>query len=495
MLFVAWLDKSAYLFGLLIFGAPMTIKGARALAPTLLSISAAVAIASLVVSELPEAAKAQMTEESAPPHPSTEAPAVDPTAALQQKRNETRAELEVLSKTMSLSTEKTTEIERSIANIKKTSVDVRQALIDSAARRKDLQGKTLASEQKIAGFKVKEDGIRTALRGRRGVLAEVLAALERMGRSPPPALLVTPEDALGSVRSAILLGAVVPGMRAEADRLVADLQSLAALQVAAMKEKDAATQTIAAGIEEERRMNLLLAENDKLSAQNQKDLQAERSRSQELAGRATSMQDLIQSLEGQIASVRQGIDQARAEEERRRQLSDADREKAQQLAQSGVPDKNRIAPAYAFSSLKQKLDLPVAGDVLRVFGDPDGTGHPARGVTVASNPGSVVTAPADGLVVFAGAFRSYGQMIILNTGDGYHVVLAGMDVVNARQGKFVFSGEPIAVMGEKRVASATALALETDRPTLYIEFRKDGTPVDSKTWWAVKEPGRARNDS
>ena len=56
-------------------------------------------------------------------------------------------------------------------------------------------------------------------------------------------------------------------------------------------------------------------------------------------------------------------------------------------------------------------------------------------------------------------------------------------------------GEPIAAMGEKRVASATALALETDRPTLYIEFRKDGTPVDSKPWWASKETGRARNDS
>lgn len=176
-------------------------------------------------------------------------------------------------------------------------------------------------------------------------------------------------------------------------------------------------------------------------------------------------------------------------------LSEAERERAKRLAESGVPDKNRIAPAYAFSSLKQKLELPVAGDVLRWFGDADGTGHTARGLTIASNPDAVVTAPADGLVVFAGAFRSYGQTIILNAGDGYHLVLTGMDEVNARQGKFVFAGEPIAVMGEKRVASATALALETDRPTLYIEFRKDGTPVDSRPWWTAKETGRARNDS
>src|SRR3546814_13976447 len=70
-----------------------------------------------------------------------------------------------------------------------------------------------------------------------------------------------------------------------------------------------------------------------------------------------------------------------------------------------------------------------------------------------------------------------------------------MDEVKTRQGKFVLSGEPVATMGEKRVASATALTLETERPTLYIAFRKDGTPVDSRPWWTAKEIGRARNES
>ena len=117
------------------------------------------------------------------------------------------------------------------------------------------------------------------------------------------------------------------------------------------------------------------------------------------------------------------------------------------------------------------------------------------GMTLATNADTVVTAPADGLVVFAGAFRSYGPMIILDAGNGYHLVLSGMDVINTRQGKFVFAGEPLAVMGAKRVASATALSLETNRPTLYIEFRKDGKPVDSRPWWTAKDTGKARNDS
>lgn len=438
-------------------------------------------------------------QDAVPPSDSTvnaaPAEASGPTGELRQKQEETRKELETLGKTIKLSEDKITDIERSIAQTNKDSADIRQALIDSAKKRQDLERKIQESEKKIAALGVQEDGIRASLRSRRGVLAEVLGALERMGRNPPPALLVKPEDALASVRSAILLGAVVPGMRSEAERLVADLKALSETRSAAASEKQSVADTITASLEEDKRMDLLLAENEKLNGKNTAELEAERRRSEELAGRATSLEGLISSLESEISSVREAMEAARAEEERQKRLTQAEREKARQLAEDGVPDKNRIAPAYAFSSLRQKLEFPVAGDVVRWFGDPDGTGHTARGITIASNAGAIVTAPADGSIVFAGAFRSYGQTIILNVGDGYYVVFTGMKDVNVRQGRFVFSGEPIAVMGEKRVASATALALETDRPTLYIEFRNGNTTVDSKPWWLAKETGRARNDS
>ncbi|WP_092586766.1 murein hydrolase activator EnvC family protein [Rhizobium mongolense] len=419
----------------------------------------------------------------------------DPAAELKKKRDETRTQLEAISKTINLSSDKVAALQKSIADLDKSSTNIRQALIDSAARRKTLEKQILESEKKLADLGIKEDAIRHSLHGRRGLLAEVLAALQRMGRNPPPALLVTPDDALASVRSAILLGAVVPGMRKETDKLAADLANLAALQAASVLEKANLTATMTNGIEEERRMDLLLAENDKLSRSNAADLEAEKKRSEELAGKATTLEGLVASMESEIASVREAAEAARQEEENRKLLTDEQRAQARALADSGVPDKNRIAPAYPFGELKAKLELPVAGDTLRHFGDADGTGHEAMGMTLATNPDTVVTAPADGLVVFAGAFRSYGQMIILDAGDGYHLVLSGMDIISTRQGKFVFAGEPLAVMGAKRVASATALALETNRPTLYIEFRKDGKPVDSRPWWSAKDTGKARNDS
>ncbi|MBX5104225.1 murein hydrolase activator EnvC [Rhizobium lentis] len=462
------------------------------------ALAAVFGVAGMLVSSSPFSVRAQdAAPEAAQPSnpPAAEPPPPDPAAALAAKRDQTRAELETLSKTISLSSDKVSELQQSIASLEKSTQSIRQALIDSAARRKELERRILESEKKLADLGVKEDGIRRSLHERRGLLAEVLAALQRMGRNPPPALLVTPDDALASVRSAILLGAVVPGIRKETDKLAADLASLAALQTASAAEKARLTATMSDGIEEERRMDLLLVENDKLSRSNAAELEAEKKRSEELAGKATSLEGLVASMESEIASVREAAAAARQAEENRKLLTDEQRAQAKALADSGVPDKNRIAPAYPFGELRAKLELPVAGDILRQFGDADGTGHEAMGVTVATNPETVVTAPADGLVVFAGAFRSYGQMIILDAGDGYHLVLSGMDTINTRQGKFVFSGEPLAVMGAKRVASATALALETDRPTLYIEFRKDGKPVDSRPWWTAKDTGKARNDS
>ncbi|ANK93667.1 MULTISPECIES: murein hydrolase activator EnvC family protein [Rhizobium] len=462
------------------------------------ALAAGLGVAVILVSTSPFSVRAQdaapEAAQSSDPPPA-EAPPPDPAAELAAKRDQTRAELQTLSKTISLSSDKVSELQQSISNLEKSTQSIRQALIDSAARRKGLEKHILESEKKLADLGVKQDGIRRSLHERRGLLAEVLAALQRMGRNPPPALLVTPDDALASVRSAILLGAVVPGIRKETDKLAADLASLAALQTASAAEKTQLTATMTDSIEEERRMDLLLAENDKLSRSNAAELEAERKRSQELAGKATSLEGLVASMESEIASVREAAAAARQAEENRKLLTDEQRAQAKALAESGVPDKNRIAPAYPFAELRAKLELPVAGDILRQFGDADGTGHEAMGMTVATNPETVVTAPADGLVVFAGAFRSYGQMIILDAGDGYHLVLSGMDAINTRQGKFVFSGEPLAVMGAKRVASATALALETDRPTLYIEFRKDGKPVDSRPWWTAKDTGKARNDS
>ncbi|WEX79264.1 murein hydrolase activator EnvC [Sinorhizobium numidicum] len=453
------------------------------------------ALAAVLLSIVTPALAQDAAVDAAPGAAATQQGPPDPAANLALRRDSTRSELEALSKTITLSRERAEALEQTIADIDKSNEALRAAIIDSAKKRQGLEQQIADGEKKLRDLRVKEDVVRGSLRARRGLLAEVLAALQRMGRNPPPAILVKPEDALASVRSAILLGAVVPEIREQTDSLVADLKALAEIRSGIAGQREELTAAMTANLEEERRMSMLVAEKEKLRRQNATELAAEERKAEELALQATNLEGLISSLENEISSVRDAAAAARAQEEERLRMSEAEREAARELARSAVPDKNRIAPAYVFSELRGRLAYPVAGSLLRQFGDADGTGHSLQGAMLETNAGALVTTPADGWIVYAGSFRSYGQMIILNPGDGYHIVLSGMENVSVRPGQFVVAGEPLATMGAKRVASAAALALETDRPTLYIEFRKDGKPVDSRPWWTAAEVGKARNDT
>ena len=156
-----------------------------------------------------------------------------------------------------------------------------------------------------------------------------------------------------------------------------------------------------------------------------------------VASRAT-----VDNLKDLIAKLEQGLDQATRET---REAARSDN----RPALSAFRDPGRLAPAVAFASLRGQVPIPVNGVKLKEFGAPDGNGGAEKGLSIATRAGAQVTAPADGWVVYAGAFRSYGQLLILNVGGGYHVLLAGMERISVDLGQFVLTGEPVAVDGER----------------------------------------------
>lgn len=414
---------------------------------------------------------------------------------LSNERSEKAVELDQIENSIALSKEKIASLTAEIDALAGDTASLKEALVASAERRRGLEEQIAAAETRLTELSDQEEALKASLNAERDVLADVLAALQRMGRDPPPALLVAPGDALDSVRSAILLNGVVPEMRARMETVLSDLTSLRTVKAEQQQARDGLAADLDSLAEESRRMDLLIAENEKSRATSAEQLEAERRQAELLAARATDLNGLIASLETEITSARNAALLARQEAEKRRQLTEAQQIEARQRALSATPDKNRITPAYPFSDLKGRLILPVSGEILRRFGDPDGTGHTATGMTIAARPGALVSAPADATVVYAGRFRSYGEMVILNVGDGYHIVMTGMEDLKVRQGDFIFSGEPLAEMGTRRIASAATMALETDRPTLYIEFRHNGKPVDSQPWWVDNIDGKARNDT
>jgi len=394
-------------------------------------------------------------------------------------------ELEAIRTQQRPSAETAAQLRREIAAIGEDRRKLTEALITSATRLRTIEDRVSAAQARLAGLETQEAGLRKSLEARRGVIVEILAALQRIGRRPPPALLVSPESALQSVRTAMLLGAILPEMRGEAEKLSADLSELVALRQKMSAERDDLTRDYAGLSAERQRTELLIEERQRKLAETQSALDAEQRRAIALAHQADNLKDLIAKLEREVASAARAADAARAAEAKAAGTSDA----RPNLA--ALKDPGRLTPAIAFASAKGILPLPVNGVRIRDFGASDGLGGIEKGLWIASRTDAQVTAPCDGWVVYAGPFRSYGQLLILNAGGGYHVLLAGMERISVELGQFVLTGEPVAVMGGGP-QSAAAVAIGSTQPVLYVEFRKDGTPVDPSPWWATTDSEKVR---
>jgi septal ring factor EnvC (AmiA/AmiB activator) len=403
-------------------------------------------------------------------------------ASAADRKHAREAELDAIRRSMEVSQRRQSELKHEIAGLDTDRAKLGADLIATAQRMRDAEADIDRIETRLDRLHANEEGIRQSLRERRAVMAEVLMALQRIGGTPPPAILSRPQDALAAIRGSILAGAVLPDIRIEAEALAADLGQLTALTQRIDAERVTLKARYAALGEDKARLDLLVATKHEQRQQTEVALAAEQQKASELAGQAQSLKSLIQSLESEVAA---SSDAAKAADQASRQTSPANpAEAARRLA-----DSSRIAPAVHFADARGLLAWPVAGRKLLGFGDPDGFGGQSQGVSLATRPGASVLAPADGWVVYAGPFRSYGQVLILNAGDDYRIVLAGMERINVSLGQFVLAGEPVATMGATQLASIGDLDHTSAQPVLYVEFRKGGTAIDSSPWWARATDG------
>src|SRR5271166_2028351 len=393
-------------------------------------------------------------------------------------------QLEALRAEQRTTLEKEAKLKREIELIGDDRRKFNQQIIATASRVAAVEERIEKTQERLAPLDDSEQALRISLAQRHNIIAEVLAALQRIGRHAPPALMIRTEDALQSVRSAMVLGAVLPEMRQQAEALSVDLAELARLRRQIADERDKLARDLFVLADERQRLSLLIEERQKRQGEAEAALGSERQRAHQLARQAENLNQLISQLEQGLGATARA---ARA----------AERASADRKALDGRPDlaalkdPGRLTPAIAFVSAKGLLPLPANGTRIREFGTPDGRGGSEKGLSIATRPSSQITAPCDGWVVYAGPFRNYGQLLILNAGGGYHVLLAGMERISVDLGQFVVTGEPVAVMGSE-AQPAGALAGAASQPVLYVEFRKDGVPVDPGPWWAANEGQKVR---
>jgi len=407
----------------------------------------------------------------------------------EQKREEKRAreaELKAIEERLAGNAEARAKLEAEIAGIRADRTKLNQALLDTTARTQGAEGRIAGLEQRLSLLQTSETAIRRSLESRRGLIGEVLAALQRIGRRPPPAVLVRPEDILEAVRASMLLGAVVPDLRQEITILGTDLAELVRLRERIGEERKSIAGEMEGLAGERRRLASLIEARRAREASAAQDIETQRTAGGELAAQAKTLRDLVERIEKDISTAN------RAAEAARRALEAETQEQRQRMAQLAFRDPARLAPKAAFQELRGMLPLPVAGSQLRGFGATDEVGAPTRGISLSTRHNAVVSSPSDGWVVYAGPFRSFGQLLILNAGNGYYILLAGMQRIDVSLNQFVLAGEPVAVMGETAEAAATNVGAGTGEPVLYVEFRKDGVSIDPTPWWTKSQGEKVR---
>jgi septal ring factor EnvC (AmiA/AmiB activator) len=423
------------------------------------------------------------------------------------------------------------ELERAVADIATEREKLNKRLVETAALVQRSEAQMTAIETRLEMLGADEAKLRGSLNARYGEIAKLLSALQRMGRNPPPVMITKREDALKMVRSAMLLAAAFPEMKGQALALAKKLDDLMRVMTESRQESERLKiETTRLNDMRTKLASLLEVKKQSLGAR-QAELTDARNTASELSKSVDDLNDLIAKLDQQVTKS----EALRSyEEESRRELAAAapataptaaalpaappgadltgSAGKSTEVAALMPPPKasdpsvvelapggaslvlgnpGRIKPAMPFELAKGRLPLPAQGRRVLSYGEKTQYGASSKGVVIETRASAQVISPCDGWIVYAGEFRSYGQLLIINASGGYHVLVAGLSQIDVQPGQFVLTAEPVGTMSGPRLkgsSQATPVATgdgsaKSSLPVLYVEFRKDGQPIDPDPWW------------
>ena len=282
---------------------------------------------------------------------------------------------------------------------------------------------------------------------RKAQLSVTLAALQRLARMPTATLVTVPQSTDKTIRTAILLRAAVPELQRDAMSLGDDLRALTSLRDQISADKVALTDSLARLKAERKSLAALTSDKFKLLKNMKSAERAAAQKAARLSAQAGNLRELLEKL-----SIRQNRPALRAPG-------------SAPVALIPVPArKPAVTPPVTIS----RGVLPAPGRVVTTFGAKMPNGTLSKGVFVVTRPSAAVVAPIPGRVVFAGQFRGYGNLVILELRDKGHALISGMSRIDAQVGDDVLVGEPL---GEMTPSTGTA-------PKLYFELRKRGRPIN-----------------
>jgi septal ring factor EnvC (AmiA/AmiB activator) len=359
-------------------------------------------------------------------------------------------------------------------------------LAASALATQNSESQLSAVETTLTALDEQELAKSAELEQRRAELAKLLSALTQLARNPPEALMLMPTSPVDTVRTARLLGDVVPPIEAKAKAVAHDLDQLKALKTQVAAERTAlaaATQRLAGN---HAQLQRLVAQRTALYQQTEAGRAAAAAAVETLGRQAANLRELMQRLDEQRAQAAKAADAKAkaAEAEHRQETASLDARVTEGLSAHlrplGRPDGQML--------------LPARGRILLNYGQSADGGPAQRGLTIETRPGAAVVAPFDGKIVFAGPFRGYGRILIIQHGEEYHTLIAGLGRIEVSVGQVVAMGEPVATASNPDTAGPSDVGAPADiyskgatGPVIYVELRRHGQPINPLPWLATSD--------
>jgi septal ring factor EnvC (AmiA/AmiB activator) len=359
-------------------------------------------------------------------------------------------------------------LERASKSAEREASEIDEDLLAAAADSLRREEAATGAELRLADLASQTSIARASLTADEAALEDLLAALMTLGSRRPPALAASPEDTGAAVRAAILMGEAAPALSDRARTLRSQIEELNALADATYAERSRLEHEEAALAARKEEIAALAAEKRLSTGSLGAETATLRAETRRLSAEAETLRDLLDGL-ARTAPSTPGLKPPTRPPAR---PAKPPTQTASKPASKPMPGAPAASPSPTTSMSAHPLQ-PAAGTRLRRFGQSvDGARH--EGLTLATRSGAQVIAPLDARVQYAGVFRSYGLMVILDVGNDVLIVVAGLDTLYSEAGQWVLAGEPIGRMADRKSPS----------PELYLEVRRSGQPVDPEKWLA-----------
>ncbi|MEP1144603.1 MAG: peptidoglycan DD-metalloendopeptidase family protein [Henriciella sp.] len=376
-------------------------------------------------------------------------------APVQGQGDVSRAELDALEAERAETLQKLAALEEAGNAVAGDLETLERDLISAAMESQRREEQATSAELKLVSLRSRLSSARTELVDGEEALEDLMASLAVSGRHRPPALLTQPKDANQAIRAAILMGEVAPQVRVKTTTLTDEITQLRRFERQIVREQKVLAAADAALALKQEEITQLSASKRSVFEDVNADAESLRQRAVSLGEKAGTIRELIAALE----AAAPGAPRLKP------RLSMAEQKRPRTTQRANLPRPTVSQPLGV-------LALPATGRMVRAWGDKMPGGAKSENVAFATRNGAQVTAPISGTVEFSGPFRSYGQLLILSTSDGYHVLLWGMSSSYVGVGQSVRQGEPVAVMSERA----------SGEPELYMEVRRGGEPMDPAKW-------------